>query len=157
MEVYLVRHGEATSEKEDPERPLSDTGSRDVSIVAEHMSTLNLSISIIYHSTKLRARQTAEIFNEKLKPKNGLKSVEGIAPKDDIRTAFRLIEDCKEPVMIVGHLPHLSKLLSALVTGEEENELVKFGSGSIVCLAKQNQHWIIKWSLSREVIPCEFT
>lgn len=149
MEIYLVRHGEAKSEYEDPERPLTDKGRRDVSIVAEYAATLGLKISKIYHSEKLRAKQTAEILYQKLKPKNGLEQVQGLAPSDDIQATIKMIENAKDSIMIVGHLPHLSKLLSALVAGDQNKKLLEFDAGGIVCIAKKNEHWLIRWSLSR--------
>jgi len=152
MEIYLVRHGEAKSEQEDPERPLSDEGRRDVSIMAEYVATLGLQVSKIYHSEKLRAKQTAGIFYQKLKPKNGLEEVKGLKPSDDIQGALGIIENAEEPIMIVGHLPHLSKLLSALVAGEQNKELIEFDAGGIVCVAQKNEHWLIRWSLNRHTV-----
>lgn len=152
MEVYLVRHGEAKSEYEDPERPLADKGRSDVSILAEYVATLGLRISKIYHSERLRAKQTAEIFYQKLKPKDGLEQVKALTPYDDIQGALKIIENAEEPIMIVGHLPHLSKLLSALVAGEQNKELVEFDAGGIVCIAKKNEHWLVRWSLNRQTV-----
>jgi phosphohistidine phosphatase SixA len=37
--------------------------------------------------------------------------------------------------MIVGHLPFLSKLVALLVAGSEENEIVEFRFGSVVCVS----------------------
>ncbi|NMJ86324.1 MAG: phosphohistidine phosphatase SixA [Thaumarchaeota archaeon] len=152
MEVYLVRHGEAKLEHEDPEKSLSDNGRSDISIIADYVSTLGLRISKIYHSEKLRAKQTAEILHQKLKPNNGVECVLGLAPSDDIKTALKIIEDAKEPIMIVSHLPYLGRLLSMLVTGNQNYELVKFGEGSIICIEEEDDHWLIRWSLRRDLI-----
>ena len=59
MIVYLVQHGEAKSEEEDPERPLTDNGRFTVESVSEHIAPLGLGVTRIIHSGKLRAKQTA--------------------------------------------------------------------------------------------------
>jgi phosphohistidine phosphatase len=40
--------------------------------------------------------------------------------------------------MIVGHLPFLGKLVALLVTGSEENEIVEYQVGSIVCIERRD-------------------
>jgi phosphohistidine phosphatase len=49
--------------------------------------------------------------------------------------------------MIVGHLPHLSRLASLLVLGEAEKEVVRFRMGAVVCLARSGESWSIDWTL----------
>lgn len=155
MEIYLVRHGEAVSEHVKGERPLSERGMHDVSAMAEHLSRLEINVARIYHSDRLRAKQTAQIIAQKVRPSKGLQEVQGLAPADDIDTALKLIEDAGEPVMIVGHLPHLGKLLSALLIGREYQgmELLEFDAGSVVCLAEREGKWLVRQSLSRKALP----
>ena len=40
MDVYLVQHGEAVSEEQDPQRPLSEAGSAAVARVASVLAAL---------------------------------------------------------------------------------------------------------------------
>jgi len=42
------------------------------------------------------------------------------------------------PVMIVGHLPLLGKLVALLVTGSEEKEIVEYQVGSAVCIERRD-------------------
>ena len=58
MRVYLIQHGEARSEEEDPERPLTDKGRNTVESVSKYIAPLGLGVTQIVHSYKLRARQT---------------------------------------------------------------------------------------------------
>jgi len=62
MRLYLVQHGEAKREEEDPSRPLTENGRREVEIVAKFLSEAGIKIDKILHSGKLRAAQTAEIL-----------------------------------------------------------------------------------------------
>src|SRR3989442_4166078 len=62
MDCYLVQHGEATPEQDDPARPLTDRGRREVEPVAEAAKRSGVGIAEIVHSGKIRAPQTAELL-----------------------------------------------------------------------------------------------
>ena len=64
MRIYLVQHGEAKKENEDPLRPLTEEGIKNAEKVASYLAKLNLKIKKIFHSGKLRAKQTAEIYGK---------------------------------------------------------------------------------------------
>jgi phosphohistidine phosphatase len=66
MRLYLVQHGEAKKEEEDPLRPLSESGREDVQRVAKYAEKVDIKANKISHSDKLRAKQTAETLAEKL-------------------------------------------------------------------------------------------
>ena len=71
MHLYLVQHGAAKSEAEDPHRGLTNEGRRDVERMAHSLAPLRLGLGRIEHSEKLRARQTAEILTARLRPAKG--------------------------------------------------------------------------------------
>lgn len=152
MEVYLVQHGEAKPEAEDPQRPLTERGRVEVERVARRTAEAGIRISRILHSGKLRARQTAEIFARYLCPAQGIDEVEGLSPLDDPNMARNLIETSPEPLMLVGHLPHLSRLASALILGETEREIIRFRTGGVVCLVRVGKGWQFGWALTPEVV-----
>ena len=66
MRLYLVQHGAAKSEAEDPQRGLTDEGQRTVERMADFLAALRLPLDRIEHSEKMRARQTAEILAARL-------------------------------------------------------------------------------------------
>lgn len=154
MEVYLVQHGEAKPESEDPEKPLTDKGKAQVELVARNISKLGIRVSEIFHSGKLRAKQTAELFAQYV-PAGSVMQQDGLGPLDDPETAKRLISETKEPIVIVGHLPHLSRLVSLLVLGNSEQEVVRFRMGGIVCLSRSNSNWGIDWAVIPELFQVE--
>ncbi|MFQ5848642.1 MAG: phosphohistidine phosphatase SixA [Candidatus Methylomirabilales bacterium] len=151
MQIYLVRHGEAKTEIEDPARPLSDPGRDEVMSVARHVAALGIQPAAIRHSGKLRAQQTAEIFAELLSPARGIRKMDGLAPGDHPHTAQVEIEASREPLMLVGHLPHLSRLASALLCGDPQQELIEFPAGAIVCLARDNEGFPLQWILTPQL------
>ncbi len=152
MRLYLIQHGEAKQETEDPKRSLTEKGVEEVKRVAKMARLLKIQASKIYHSGKLRADQTAKIFSEELNLPSS--SAEGLNPLDDVRPwAERILRE-KDDIMIVGHLPFLDKLTSLLLCGNENVRLVLFRYGAIVCLEQRDEKdWAIKWIITPEMIP----
>lgn len=150
MELYIVQHGEAKSEEEDPERPLTEKGKEEAGAVARKLAEADVKVEHIYHSPKLRAMQTADIFTTRLQ--SHATEIDGLKPMDDPKIAFEFVESKAkegESIMLVGHLPHLSKLASLLLTGKEE-PVISFRMGAAVCLAKEDR-WQVKWILPPEL------
>lgn len=150
MKLYLVQHGEAKSEAEDPQRPLTDQGRKEVQQVARAANPLGLHPSKIYHSGKLRAMQTAEILANALR--SAVEAESGLNPNDDVRDWADRVSRLKEELLIVGHLPFLEKLASLLITGDESARPVLFRYGAIVCLEqKESERWGVRWILTPEM------
>jgi phosphohistidine phosphatase len=156
VDLYLVQHGEATSQDQDPSRPLTDHGRRQVGRVARAVAAAGIAPAGIYHSGKLRAEQTARILAEALSPELTPSRMQGLAPMDDPAVAQRAIAAFAAPVVLVGHLPHLARLCSLLVTGDPASEVVAFHNGGIVCLARQgNDRWTLRWIVTPELTVAE--
>jgi phosphohistidine phosphatase len=151
MHIYLVQHGEAVPEQENPARPLTDRGRMEVERVARLAAALALQAAEIRHSEKLRARQTAEILGEYLLPAGGIREVAGLAPLDDPAKTAAEVEAAPEPLMLVGHLPHLRRLTGSLLVGDPAREIVQFRMGAIVCLVKSEGGWQLQWILTPEI------
>lgn len=153
MFLYLVQHAEAKKEEEDSARPLSEKGLQDIARVAAYCAQLDIKIDKIFHSTKLRAKQTAGILFENLKPMKGISEVDGLSPLDDPNIWAARVKDLQENVMLVGHLPHLARLASLLLSGNADKNMVSFRMGGIVCLRKDDTGiWSLQWMLVPEVI-----
>ncbi len=155
MFLYLIQHGEAKSEKEDPERGLTDRGIEDIKRVARFLGPLNLSVSQIFHSGKKRALQTAELYAEYLKPERGLSVDDGLAPLDDPNIWFEKLSSMNEDIVLVGHLPHLERLSSLLLCGDAGKKIINFRMGGAVCLRRIDNIWSIEWVVVPEVIRWE--
>ena len=151
MEIYLAQHGEATPSDEDAHRPLTDVGRSEVAAVAVALKRHGLRVSAIWHSGKLRAKQTAVEFAEALEPDDGLHEKPGLGPNEDPERMAEALGGMDVPVMIVGHLPHLSRLASLLIVGDRDREVVRFRQGAVVCLARVEEGWRIAWYLTPEL------
>jgi len=153
MFLYLVQHAEANREEEDPDRPLSEKGVQDISRVAAYAAHLDAKIEKIFHSKKLRARQTAGILFENLKPLKGISEIDGLSPLDDVNIWAERLKGLQEDVILVGHLPHLARLASLLLSGDADKNIVSFRMGGIVCLQKDNSGiWSLQWMLVPDII-----
>jgi phosphohistidine phosphatase len=154
MELYLVQHGTAKNEAEDPKRSLTNEGRRTVERVGEHLAAVGLALDRIEHSDKLRARQTAEILTARIHPAHGTVQVSGLAPNDDVEvTRVRLNQETRA-VMLVGHLPHLSRLVSRLFALQADRTLVQFQTGGVVKLNRDaTGHWALCWMFTPELLP----
>ncbi len=147
MDFFLVRHGEAKLDSEDRRRPLSDQGRSDVEKVARAAVVKELRIAEILHSDKLRARQTAEILARFLSPAGGVREISGLSPEDDPLLAKAELEAAEGSLMLVGHLPHLGRLASLLLTGDSEKKVVAFPAAAMVCLSRVAGAWNLGWAL----------
>src|SRR5438094_8900883 len=101
MEFYLVRHGEAVSENQDRERPLTQAGRQDVEQVARVASARNVQVSVIFHSGILRAKETAEILAAHLHPVMGVSQIDGLLPQADPMLAKAEMQTAQQSLMLV--------------------------------------------------------
>jgi len=147
--LYLVQHGEAKPEHEDPARPLTDRGRADVEAAATLLARLDTAVDKIIHSGKTRAVQTAEIMAAYLKPSAGVEEFPGISPLDDPSRVLPRVEEV-DRLMLCGHLPHLSRLAALLITGDSSREVVRFRMGGVVCLVKEEKNWLVAWAITPE-------
>jgi phosphohistidine phosphatase len=153
MKLYLVQHAEAKSQEEDPQRPLSEKGQDDIGKVARHVSKYLKDVETIFHSGKLRAQQTAEMLGEHLGPTEGIKKAEGLDPLADPSIWVDKLQKIQKDVMLVGHLPHLARLSSRLICGDETKRVIDFQMGGVICLIRdQAGQWSVRWGVTPEVI-----
>lgn len=149
MRLCLVQHGEAKEEESDPERPLTEKGREDANRVAARLAESGFRPELVFHSPKLRARQTADIFASHFHARSSL--AEGLQPNDDPSVARDFAAARERDVVLVGHLPHLSKLASLLLTGSPESQPVRFRMAAAVCLEKDGGAWKLSWMLPPEL------
>ena len=152
MALFLVQHGTSVPKEIDPDCPLTDDGRATVERIARDAAGHNIEVSLIKHSGKTRARQTAEIMAYFLKPPGGVQEGSGLNPLDDVALAVKGMSGA-ENIMLVGHLPFMERLVSYLITGSMNRSVVKFQNGGIVRLdrAPETGFWFVKWTLMPEI------
>jgi phosphohistidine phosphatase len=114
MNVYLVHHAEAVGPAVDTQRPLSARGQRQAEWLAQFARDAGVKPATIWHSGKLRARQTGEAFWRACNPLADMKLVRGLRPEDPPEWIRDALEAEEQDVLLVGHMPHLPELAELL-------------------------------------------
>ena len=125
MNLFILRHGIAVDPgthgyENDSERPLIPKGERRLRAAAMAMKKLELTFDLILSSPFIRAKQTAEIIAEELKLNKRLEFSDELASGGSSKTLIQKLsgwEPAPENVLLVGHEPSLSRLISLLVSG----------------------------------------
>lgn len=154
MNLYLVRHGEAARKDQGGERPLTEAGREGVRRVGAFLGRGRVvSVAEIRHSGKLRARQTAEIIAESSGLAAPIRAAPNLEPLAEVSGLVAALGGESEDLMLVGHLPHLSRLASALVGAAPDLEAFEFEAGAVLCLRRSGggsrsglgDVWVVAW------------
>ena len=109
MLLYLAHHGDAVSPGEDPQRPLSSLGRAQVERLSGQAAQRGVRPRAIWHSGKLRARQTAEAYWRACNPLAEFSAARWMQPGDPPRIADLFLGEARD-ILLAGHMPHLDRL-----------------------------------------------
>ena len=140
MQLLVVRHAIAEDREAfaaagrgDAHRPLTAKGSRRMRRAARGLRHLVRSVDVIVSSPYTRAAETAEILRraykiDEVQTAGVLKP--GAAVADTARSLERYSE---ETVLLVGHEPHLGRLVAYLVAGVDRSAInLKKGGACLI-------------------------
>ena len=145
MRLYLIRHGQPNNETIDPQKGLSPVGQQEIELLASILQANNISVKEIWHSDKTRAVQTASILSTGIKMQNGLLEKKGLGPTDRPEPIVGQIFAAGADLLIVTHMPLVSKLASLLLTGDDFRLPLNFDAGAMACLNFTEGHWHLEW------------
>jgi phosphohistidine phosphatase len=151
--LYLLRHGIAvppgTPDIADDDRPLTSKGERRVREVAKGMRGLGVKVDRILTSPLPRAFRTAEIVARVLHQPDLLETAEELgAGRNAASIAAWLKTRSEEKVLLVGHNPSLTDLISLLVTGSAATDLCQLrraGMAALVPREGDDHRMLIDW------------
>jgi phosphohistidine phosphatase len=161
MDLFLLRH--AIAEQRDPTkypddalRPLTEKGIKRMRRVAEGFLAAGLTFDVIYTSPYTRARQTADIVADVCGLRKVLRETDTLAVDGDPEA---LIAELKKvdatSILLVGHEPYLSELISHLLVGDasldvtmKKGGLCKLTVGMLKYGKCATLDWLIPPSLS---------
>lgn len=120
MRLFLVHHGDAVGPAVDPRRPLSPSGREAVERAAADAAARGARPAVVWHSGKLRARQTAEAFWRACNALAEFSATRDLQPDDPAAWIRDRLRGEARDILIAGHFPHLPRLLAHLTTGRLE-------------------------------------
>jgi phosphohistidine phosphatase len=133
MELYLLRHGLAVPDFENPEQPLSKEGVTQIQASATAMKKLGIVLDLIVSSPKKRSHQTAALIAEGVNyPYSDIVETAAVQPVAVAVDALDFLRRYQESqaVLIAGHLPSLPNI-AALLLGCAAPLRMRFDNGSL--------------------------
>jgi phosphohistidine phosphatase len=145
MNVYLVRHGMALDNPIDRDRTLSKVGFSQVDSLVNFAKEKRVTFDEIYHSGLVRAAQTCKIIQETLAPDLAIQKTDHLEPNSDPSIWGGRIMEKDNSIMLVGHLPFMSKLANHLLGS---GKYVEFQTANMASLIKNEKgDWVLEWML----------
>ena len=149
MQLFLAHHGAAVGGDIDARRPLSTVGQQAVARVAADAAARGARPAVVWHSGKLRARQTAEAFWRACNALAEFSATRDLQPADPPEWIRDRLRGESRDVLIAGHFPHLPRLLTLLLTGREDTPVL-FPQHGIVALVTEDagETWKELWRVA---------
>jgi phosphohistidine phosphatase len=162
MELFVLRHGEAgksiPSGSSDSKRPLTVTGERELIVISKALRKMGVKLDVILTSPLQRARQTADIVAKEFKAQDKIRQLRELSPEGNKKALYKNLSSFKEgtSILLVGHNPYLSEMVSEIVT-DEKSLLLDLKKGGLVRIRvtarapklKGELRWLITPRLSR--------
>jgi len=145
--LLLVHHADAVGPDVDTRRPLSAVGQAQAARAAEGAAARGAHPAVIWHSGKLRARQTAEAFWRACNPFAEFSAMRDLQPDDAPGWMRDRLRGEARDILIAGHFPFLPRLLGTLVDHPAD-----FPPHGVVALVSDDagDTWKEIWRLSQD-------
>ena len=123
--LFVLRHGIAVNRGDpayplDSDRPLTDKGIKRMRRIAEGMRRIGVRFDLVLSSPYRRALETAFVVARECEAGEYVQTVQAlkaeVLPEEVIRTLLDKFSAC-ERLLLVGHEPQLSALISTLTSG----------------------------------------
>ena len=128
-------------------RPLSDRGRADVARLAEDARARGVRPDVVWPSSKLRARQTAEAFWRACNPLATFGATRGLLPEDPPSWMRDQLAGDPRSILVVGHMPHLPALLHLLCGAAAGPPAFGFPLHGCVALEADGDRWKELWRI----------
>lgn len=129
VDIYILRHGKAEAHTPtisgDHQRQLTESGRIDMEVIAKAIKNMHIEFDSIVSSPLVRAGQTAEIVAKRMgHERKSIKIWEELKPEMDVSMTIKRLLDLKPgfSVLLVGHEPHLSSLIHAIISGNKQGD-----------------------------------
>ena len=150
MEIFILRHGKAEDNSSnissDSKRSLTEEGKNELKVIGKGLKNLGIEIDSIFSSPLVRAKETAEIISPYLqKKKKQIIIWDELKPESNFldihKKLVKLPHDAK--ILLVGHEPHLTTLISSIISPECVVSINLKKGGLVIIRAKSLKSKII--------------
>jgi len=147
MFLFLVHHADAVGPDVDSQRPLSSLGRTQAEAMAARAKEAGCAPAVIWHSGKLRARQTAEAYYRLCNPFAEFKMIRGLLPEDPPQYVRDLVVGETRDMLAAGHMPNIRSVLAAL-----DRRAALFPLHGVVALEStdEGRTWTERWRAAPE-------
>ena len=130
MELIILRHGEAGARipltSKDAERSLTAAGKQEIQEVSNSLKALKIKVDLVVTSPLRRCLETAQIVAKELNRSKELETWDELKPEGERSALYARLSKLKQDssVLVVGHEPYLSLLISELISGNTRCRMV---------------------------------
>lgn len=143
--IWIVHHADAVPADVEPQRPLTSAGLEHARQLAARARDRGVKPDVVWHSGKLRARQTAEEFWRACNPLASFSATRGLQPGDPPEWIRDVLLGERREVLLVGHMPNVARVLDVLTrSGASPPEFPLHG---LVALEAEGDSWREAWRL----------
>ena len=139
MEIYILRHGKAEGigfgVKSDAKRRLTAAGREEMEMIADGIQNLKVSFNYAVSSPLIRAKETADIVTRRLNGQDTKVTLwNELKPEADVMNTHRLLVKLPSDtrILLVGHAPHLARLISSIISQTGAAVILKKGGLAIL-------------------------
>jgi phosphohistidine phosphatase len=145
LKLFLVHHADAVGPDVDAQRPLSEQGRQHARQLAGEAAARGVRPMVVWHSGKLRARQTAEAFWRECNALADFSATRDLQPDDSAEWMRDRLRGETRDILIAGHFPYLPRLLQLLT----RNAAAQFPPHGIVALETddEGETWTERWKI----------
>lgn len=135
MNVFVLRHGKAAPPSRripsDHDRPLTTPGRRELAKTGRALRRMGIRPDTLASSPLLRAVQTAEVISGYVGA--DMEIWDGLKPETSPTHTIDVIRSTgADSIMVVGHEPHLTNLISHMISGRDAYMSLK--KGGLACV-----------------------
>lgn len=127
MKIHLLRHAEAEDASpsgRDADRRLTEAGKKRMRLIAKAIAKLDPGYDAVLVSPLVRTRQTAEPVAAACGFRKALVETKALLPNADPEEILAELGRLGAgSVLLVGHQPHVGRLLGRLATGRRDAEI----------------------------------
>lgn len=160
MDLYILRHGiaqEVSDTGHDRDRALTAEGFEKTSETGKALRKLGIEFDVIFSSPFVRAWQTAETVAEQLNCRKLLEPMEALGANSSAPAALAELKTATRKyasVLVVGHEPILSELISLLLAGASNLSIAmkKGGLCKLSCVRPEAGGGRLEWLLPSKLL-----